>query len=115
MAEIDVVINGRAYRIACKDGEEAHVMQLSEHLDRHARGLAEKLGQVGEARLMLMAGLLLGDELSEALDRTEELEEELAGARAGYQRAQEKSGPGAKPLEDAAARIEALAGGLETA
>ena len=95
MAEVDVVVNGRAYRIACEDGEEAHVMQLSEQLDRHARGLAEELGQVGEARLILMAGLLVGDELSEAHDRAE--------------------GLAAKPLEDAAARIEALAGGLETA
>ena len=115
MAEIDVVVIGRAYRIACEDGEEAHLVKLSEHLDRHARGLTEELGQVGEARLMLMAGLLVGDELSESVDRGDELQGQLTKARAEHERAQEESGPAARSLEDAAARIEALAGRLETA
>jgi cell division protein ZapA len=111
MAEIDVVVNGRTYRIACKDGQEERLMELSEHLDRHARELAKSVGQVGETRLMLMAGLLVGDELSEALDRVDELKEELADARAGEDRA----GALGQALDSAARRIEELAGRIKTA
>jgi len=111
VAEIDVVVNGRAYRIACEDGEEKRLMELAEHLNRHATELAESVGQVGEARLMLMAGLLVGDELSEALDRVDELKEELANAHAGEERAGSMEGI----LDRTAQRIEELAGQIKTA
>ena len=47
MAELDVSINGRSYRIACEDGEEDRLLQLSEHLDRHASKLSQSMGEVG--------------------------------------------------------------------
>ena len=111
MAEIDVVVNGRTYRIACEDGEEERLMELSEHLNRHATELAKTVGQVGEARLMLMAGLLVGDELGEALDRVDELKEEIANAHAG----KEPAGSMAETIDRTAQRIEELAGRIKTA
>ena len=111
MAEVDVTVNGCVYRIACKDGEEGHLLHLSEHLNQHATELANTLGNVGEARLMLMAGLLVGDELSDALDKLEELSKQLAASK--------NMGAEAKTLEDsvtnAARRIEELAGRVKTA
>ena len=111
LAELDVSINGRSYRIACEDGEEDRLLQLSEHLDRHASKLSQSMGEVGEARLMLMAGLLVGDELIEALDRIDELREELAGANAGNVGTGEHS----EAINQAASRIEELAGRIKTA
>ncbi|MDA1133036.1 MAG: cell division protein ZapA [Proteobacteria bacterium] len=111
MAEIDVVVNGRSYRIACEDGEEDRLMMLSEHLNRHATELAKTVGQVGETRLMLMAGLLVADELGEALDRTEELADELAVAAA----AQDQVGRQGETMSRAARRIEELAGRIKSA
>ena len=115
MAEIDVTVNGHSYRIACEDGEEAHLMQLAEHIDRHAQGLAKSLGQVGEARLMLMAGLLVGDELSESLDRIEELQREITEIQEARARDSGPESATSRALETAARRIEALAGRLKSA
>ena len=115
MAEIDVTVNGHNYRIACEDGEEEHLLQLAEHIDRHALGLAKSLGKVGEARLMLMAGLLVGDELSEALDRVEELQRELAETQEARARDNGPESATSRALDTAARRIEALAGRLKSA
>jgi cell division protein ZapA len=65
MAQIQIMINGRAYLVACADGQEAHVERLGRYLDQKIAGLIESVGQVGDARLLLMAGLLVADELSE--------------------------------------------------
>ena len=60
MAEIDVTVNGHKYRVACEDGEEDRLMSIADHLNTHASRLADELGQMGEVRMMLMAGLLVG-------------------------------------------------------
>lgn len=111
MAEIDVVVNGRSYRIACEDGEEDRLLMLSEHLNRHATELAKTVGQVGETRLMLMAGLLVADELGEALDRAEEIAEEAAAAHFAQERAERQD----ETISRAARRIEELAGRIKSA
>ena len=111
MAELDVSINGRSYRIACEDGEEDRLIQLSEHLDRHASKLSQSIGEIGEARLILMAGLLVGDELIVALDRIDELREELASANMGIV----NNGEHSEAINQAASRIEELAGRIKTA
>ncbi len=65
MAEVDVMINSRSYRISCNDGEEKRVYKLVEELDKEVQVLGEKTGQLGEARMILLASLVL-------LDRSEE-------------------------------------------
>lgn len=111
MPEIDVEVNGRSYRIACKDGEEEHLLQLAEHLDVHARALAKAVNPRSDAQLLLLAGLMVGDELSEALDRVEELE--LASRE---RRPDPGTGAAAQAVLDSAARrIEDLAGRIRSA
>lgn len=73
MAQITVNVNDRDYVIACGDGEESHVADLARYVDHHARTLAAKLGAVGETRLMLMAALMIADELGEAAASLDEL------------------------------------------
>ena len=60
------MINGRPYSVACEDGEEAHVGRLGRYVERKVGELAASVGQVGDARLLLMASLVIADELSEA-------------------------------------------------
>ena len=92
MAQVEVKINGRNYQIACDDGQEAHLAQLGEYIDKRVQELVSAVGQVGDSRLLVMTSLLLADELSETyadLKRTsgaadaaisaEEMEERLAG------------------------------------
>ena len=67
MAQVDVIINDRSYRIACDDGQDGHVTELARYLDGRVQELVSSVGQVGDARLLVMASLLIADELSETL------------------------------------------------
>ncbi len=78
MAELDVTVAGRSYRLACDDGQEAHLLALAATLDAEARALSAKGGVVGEARLLLMTALMMADRLQDAQARIAE-----QGAAAG--------------------------------
>jgi len=65
MAQVEVTVNGRNYRIACDDGQEDHLIELAGFIDRKVAELVSAVGQVGDARLLVMASLLIADELSE--------------------------------------------------
>lgn len=65
MAQVTVTMNGRHYAIGCADGEEARLRKLAAELDRRLSGLVEEVGQIGDARLLVMLGLLLLDEMEE--------------------------------------------------
>ncbi len=65
MGQINVQIGGRSYSLACGDGEETHLAGLARHLDRKTTELQAALGQMSEPRLLLMAGILIADELHE--------------------------------------------------
>jgi len=63
MAEIEIRIGGRPYRMACEDGQEAHLRQVAGHLDAEATGLKGALGEMSEMRMLLMAGVMVADKL----------------------------------------------------
>jgi cell division protein ZapA len=110
MPEIEVLVNGRSYRLACEDGEEDRLVQLAEHIDTHAKALSKVAPRASDAQLLLMAGLMVGDELTDALDRVEELETNARQAKS------EGAGVAAQALLDGAARrIEELAGRIRSA
>ena len=71
MPLVNVMVNGRAYTIACDDGEEEHLKELAAHVDAKVRELLETVGQVGDQRLLLMAAVLITDELFDARGRLE--------------------------------------------
>ena len=102
MAQVDVAINGRNYRVACDDGQEDHLRQLAEYVDRRVMELVESVGQIGEARLVVMASLLIADELSES----------FASLEAGDPEAEQRL---AQATDAVAERIETIAAGLEAA
>ena len=113
MPLVNVLVNGRAYTVACDDGEEAHVRDLSQHLDQRVRELSNSVGQVGDTRLFLMAGLVISDELSEALTKLDEREKEIAALRSAETAAAEalekSDRRAADALEQAALRVQAIA------
>ncbi|MBF0246461.1 MAG: cell division protein ZapA [Alphaproteobacteria bacterium] len=65
MARVSILVNGRSYEISCGDGEEENIFALAEILDSKVAELVGAVGQVGESRLLAMAGLLLADEVRE--------------------------------------------------
>ena len=80
MAEVTITLNGRTYRLECDDGEEAHLLSLSDKVGECLGGLQKQFGQVGDDRLLLMSALTIADELNTTKKKIEELEAELAGA-----------------------------------
>lgn len=76
MGQVTVTLNGRTYRLRCGDGEETRLLQLAGHLEQRIDALAAEFGPVGDERLLLMAALLITDEL---WDMREQLERAGAG------------------------------------
>ena len=113
MPLVNVVVNGRAYTVACDEGEQDHVRDLGQYLDKRVRELSGSVGQVGDARLLLMAGLVVADELSEAMAKLDERDKEIVALKsAGASAAEslhEHEERAAEALESAAARVEAIA------
>jgi cell division protein ZapA len=66
VGRVTLEINGRPYVVGCEDGGEAHVRALAARIDETARQMAPEAGAPGEARLILMAALVIADQLVEA-------------------------------------------------
>jgi len=116
MAQVTVLVNGRNYTLACEDGEEEHLTALAAFIDARVAELGQEIGQVGDARLMLMASLVVADELAVANERVEELEQEIAQLRQEKQAtlaAASVEDSFAEVLESAAKRIEDIAARLQ--
>jgi cell division protein ZapA len=110
MSQISVTINGRQFRMACEDGQEAHLLELARDLDGRISGLRTKFGEIGDTRLTVMAALTVADELAEAAVRVKRLEEELSALQDARVTASDRSKASqaslATALSAAAARIE---------
>lgn len=63
MGQVSVTLNSRSYRLACEDGEEERLVELATHVKERVDALTMEFGQVGDERLLLMAALLIADEL----------------------------------------------------
>lgn len=74
MAQVEITVNGRAYKVTCDNGQEQRLQQLAGYFDRQVSKLAAELGQIGDPRLMLLASLTLCDELFEARRRLADME-----------------------------------------
>lgn len=105
MGQVTVRVGGYSHPVSCEDGQEAHLVSLAGEVDRRIASVKSIGGQFGESRLLLLAALLLADEVHD-------LRVEVAQARAGM------PAPGPDPrlahrLSQVAERIERIAAGLE--
>lgn len=116
MAQINVTIAGRTYRMACDDGQEDHLLGLADQVNGHIEHLRENFGDVGDMRLLIMASLVLADELhesrriaGEASDEARKLNDARKAITETIVSAQAAT---AETLEAASERIETLAATL---
>ena len=111
MAYVNVTVNGRAFAITCEDGQETRIRKLGEYVESKVANFVDSVGQVGEARLLLLAALVIADELADT-------EEALRLARKGGNGAGAKAVAAAEAaagdLLASAKRVEAIAGRTET-
>jgi cell division protein ZapA len=112
MSEVTVTINARQYRMACENGQEDHLLALSQDLDQRIAQLRTSFGEVGDTRLTVMAALTIADELAEAGKSIRRLEEELASLKearvASSDRSQATQAALVHAFNSAAERIEGL-------
>jgi cell division protein ZapA len=113
VSQVNVTINGRQFRMACEDGEEAHLRELAKGLDDRIVALRGQFGEIGDARLTVMAALMVADELSETAKKIRRLEQELAALQdarvAAADRAQATQAALIAAFTSAAERIESVA------
>jgi cell division protein ZapA len=111
--EVNVEINGRKYRMACEEGQQPHLIGLAQRFNGQVEALKGAVGEIGDTRLTVMAGIAVLDELSEAERRIKALEDEVAMlTEAGQEVAAEYEAlesQYAQKLTDAAQALEGVA------
>jgi cell division protein ZapA len=116
MPQVTVTIAGRAYRMACGEGEERHLEGLAALYEGKIQELRGAFGEIGDMRLHVMAALTLADDLTETRRKMTALEEEVAASRAESANAVERVRTDeerlAGTISSMAERIERLARGL---
>jgi cell division protein ZapA len=116
MPQVQVTIDGKSYRMACGEGEEAHLTALAEGLGARVTEMRKAFGEIGDMRLQVMAALTLADELAEARRRLAAAESETAALRSETARLAEaralEAGQLAAGVTAAAERIERMAQAL---
>jgi cell division protein ZapA len=110
MAEVAVTVNGRAFKLACDDGQEPRIRRLAQYVDQRIGEFVRQVGQAGEARLLLLAAIAIADELSDA---NEALAQEKSRARAAEADMADAAEAAASGVNGLAQRLEAVAARLE--
>ncbi|MGD1036631.1 MAG: cell division protein ZapA [Roseiarcus sp.] len=116
MAQVTVSIGGRSYRLACNEGEEAHLESLAREVDAKFEAMHKAFGEIGDQRLIVMAALTIADEFAEAREKISTLEAEgkrmAEGERAARRDAEIQAVAAAQAFGELSQRIEKLAAAL---
>jgi len=113
LGQINLTVNGRPFAVTCDDGQETRIRRLGQYVDAKVAEFVGSLGQIGEARLLLLAALVIADELADA---NEALQLERSGTRAAEAEAEANAAAGAaaNSVNGLAQRVETIAARLET-
>ena len=115
MPEIDISIGGRNFNVSCQEGEEAFLRSAAAMLDAEAQPLIEQMGRLPEARMLLMAALMLADKTAAYEDEIRQLKARLEFGQAEPKTVEIPVIPPQIPetFAEIAARAEALAARIE--
>lgn len=81
MPSVSIMINGKAYRMACDEGQEPHLLGLGERLNETIDELRSAFGEIGDQRLIVMAAITMADRAAETHERVGRLEAEIQALR----------------------------------
>ncbi|SHI67345.1 cell division protein ZapA [Wenxinia saemankumensis] len=110
MPHVDVEIGGRTFEVACQDGEEPYLRAAAAMLDTEAQVLLAQTGRVPEARMLLMAGLMLADRTAGVDDQLREASDRMAALQARIDELEARPDPEPERIE-----VEVMPAGLEEA
>ena len=78
MPQVEITIGGRQFEVACQSGEEPHLRSAAAMLDTEASAISGQIGRMPEARMLLMAGLMLADKAADLEERLRQAEARIA-------------------------------------
>lgn len=117
MAQVTVKINGYAYTVGCEDGQEGHLLAMAEQVDSRVESIKALGGNSGESRLLVLASLLMADEIHDMRIEMDNLRaaNNRAAKREGKERAGDAKTEGelGRKLGRLAIRAEQIADGME--
>lgn len=126
MPQVEIVIGGRSFEVACQEGEEPFLRAAALMLDTEASSLSAHIGRMPEARMLLMAGLMLADKTAGLEDRVREADAKIEDLNIRVAEASARITPAPERVEvpmipahvtdtlaEIAARAEALAAMVE--
>ena len=111
MSQVVVTVNGRAFPLNCADGEEPRIRRLAQYVDGKVTEFVKIHGQIGEARLILLAALVIADELN---DTNDIVQQERSRTRGAGSVAADDTAAVVSGIRGIAERIESIAARLET-
>tara|TARA_A100001011_G_C14188903_1_gene790336 strand:- start:798 stop:1244 length:447 start_codon:yes stop_codon:yes gene_type:complete len=77
MANVNIKFNGKDFLLSCEDGQEEHLLELAEHLNKRFTELKLSLGNIGENKLLIISSISIMDEYFETKKRVDEQKKEL--------------------------------------
>ena len=80
MPEVEIEIGGRRFEVACRSGEEDYLISAATALNQEASNIGQQLGRLSESRMLLMAGLMLADQMGNLKDKLAKRDVELTVA-----------------------------------
>jgi len=111
MGQVVVKVNGREFPLSCADGQEPRIRRLAQYVDAKVNEFTKAIGQVGEARLLLLAAIVISDELSDANEAVLQERNRNRAAAAAPGEGEQAAATGLRGMAD---RVEAIATRLET-
>ena len=109
MPQIVVTIDDKTYRMACDEGQEAHLEGLAKRFDKHMKQLRKAFGSIGDQRLTVMTGIMLMDQLDEAEAKLKDAVGQLEARDENGKAAADDEPEVVKRVDETARRIERLA------
>ena len=111
MSEVNITMNGRSFGIFCEDGQEQRVTDLSHYVDARLKDIAKTGAAASESHLLVLAALLLADEVFDLRTDIEAINQNLAAAQAN----ENDEAAVIRAIDDLAGRIERIAGRIRNA
>ena len=90
MPEVKIEIGGRRFEVACQPGEEDYLISAATALNEEASNIGQQLGRLSESRMLLMAGLMLADQMGDFKDKLAKRDVELTDANSEISKLQSK-------------------------
>ena len=84
MANVNIKFNGKDFLLSCEDGQEEHLLELAENLNKRFTELKQSLGNIGENKLLIISSISIMDEYFETKKKVDEQKKELENLKSKF-------------------------------